>query len=118
MSVLLNTAKDPNPIRDVGLHHGQDTDFYLKGYRVVAFEANSGNAAFCRERYATEIADGRLTILGGAITEEFPNNGNSSVKFYRNEDHSLWGNTSEDWAYRNTIFGTTHETIRAFRQDK
>lgn len=112
MSVLLNTAKDPNLIYDVGLHHGQDTDFYLKkGYRVVAFEANPGNAAFCRERFAAEIADGRLTIIEGAITEEFSNNGNSSVKFYRNENHSLWGSTSEDWAYRNTIFGTTHETI-------
>jgi FkbM family methyltransferase len=113
MSVLLNTAKDPNLIYDVGLHHGQDTDFYLKkGYRVVAFEANPGNAAFCRERFAAEIADGRLTIVEGAITEDFSNNGsNGEVKFYRNENHSLWGSTSEDWAYRNTIFGTTHETI-------
>lgn len=119
MSVLLNTAKDPNLIYDVGLHHGQDTDFYLKkGYRVVAFEANPGNAAFCRERFAVEIADGRLTIVEGAITEDISNNGNSgSVKFYRNENHSLWGSTSEDWAYRNTIFGTTHETIKVAAVD-
>lgn len=38
MADLRNTAKDTNLIYDVGLHHGQDTDFYLKrGYRVVAF---------------------------------------------------------------------------------
>lgn len=119
MSVLLNIAKDPNLIYDVGLHHGQDTDFYLKkGYRVVAFEANPGNAAFCRERFATEIADGRLTIVEGAITENLSNVGSSgSVKFYRNENHSLWGSTSEDWAYRNTIFGTTHETIKVAAVD-
>lgn len=119
MSVLLNIAKDPNLIYDVGLHHGQDTDFYLKkGYRVVAFEANPGNVAFCRERFATEIADGRLTIVEGAITEDSFNNGSSGwVKFYRNENHSLWGSTSEDWAYRNTIFGTTHETIKVAAVD-
>jgi len=118
MSVLLNTAKDPNLIYDVGLHHGQDTDFYLKkGFRVVAFEANPGNAAFCRERFAVEISEGRLTIVEGAIKEDFSNNGGSEVKFYRNENHSLWGSTSEDWAYRNTIFGTTHETIKVAAVD-
>ena len=70
MSILLNTAKDPNLIYDVGLHHGQDTDFYLnKAYRAVAFEANPGKAAFCLERFATEIADGRLTLVEGAVTE-------------------------------------------------
>ncbi len=36
---------------------------------------------------------------------------NSTVKFYRNEDHSLWGSTSEDWAYRNEVMGTTNEMI-------
>lgn len=117
MSVLLNTANDPNLIYDVGLHHGQDTDFYLKrGYRVVGFEADPGNAQFCRERFAREVADGRLTIVEGAITEDFNNNSDNGcrgpVKFYRNENHSLWGSTSQDWAYRNTIFGTTHETIK------
>lgn len=118
MSVLLETAKDPNLIYDVGLHHGQDTDFYLKkGYRVVAFEADPANAEFCRTRFAAEIADGRLTIVEGAITEDFSSNGSSEVRFYRNENHSLWGSTSEDWAYRNTIFGTTHETIRVAAVD-
>ena len=34
-----STFKKPNLIYDVGLHHGQDTDFYLKkGFDVVAFE--------------------------------------------------------------------------------
>ena len=70
MSILLNTAKDPNLIYDVGLHHGPDTDFYLNNaYRVLAFEANPGKAAFCRERFATEIADGRPTIVEGPVTE-------------------------------------------------
>ena len=32
---------DPNLIYDVGLHLGEDTEYYLKkGFRVIAFEAN------------------------------------------------------------------------------
>lgn len=113
MSASRNTSKDPGLIYDVGLHHGQDTDFYLKkGYRVVAFEADPANAAFCQLRFAAEIADGRLTIVEGAITENTSSNGHrGKVKFYRNADHSLWGSTSEDWAMRNEVMGTTNEII-------
>ena len=110
---LFKTAKDPGLIFDIGLHHGQDTDFYLKkGFRVVAFEADPGNAAFCRARFSREIADGRLTIVEGAITEDAPGNGSGEVKFYRNADHSLWGSTSDDWAIRNEVMGTRNEIIR------
>lgn len=113
MSTQLSTSKNQNLIYDVGLHRGQDTDFYLKnGYKVVAFEADPENAAFCRTRFAEFISNGRLTIVEGAITENFSQNGNGeSVKFYKNEDHSLWGSTSEDWAVRNTVMGTTNEII-------
>jgi FkbM family methyltransferase len=112
MPRALNTPKDSGLIYDVGLHHGQDTDFYLKkGYRVIAFEADPANAAFCRLRFAAEIAAGRLTIVEGAITEKRSSNGNGTVKFYRNADHSLWGSTSEDWAMRNEVMGTTNEII-------
>jgi len=107
------TLKDPGLIYDVGMHKGQDTDFYLKkGYRVIGFEANPENAAFCRERFADAVADGRLIIVEGAIAENFTSNGKpAKIKFYRNENHSLWGSTSEDWAYRNEVMGTTHEMI-------
>lgn len=115
MSKLLTTSKNPGLIYDVGLHHGQDADFYLKkGFRVVAFEADPGNAAFCRQRFAREIADGRLEIVEGAITEDVSSNGggNAQVKFYRNADHSLWGSTSDDWAVRNEVLGTRNDIIR------
>lgn len=113
MSQLIDTAKDPGLIFDIGLHHGQDTDFYLKkGYRVVAFEADPDNAAFCRRRFEREIGDGRLTIVEGAITEGAAFNGSrGEVKFYRNADHSLWGSTSEDWAVRNEVVGTRNDII-------
>ena len=112
MPNLLQTPKVSDLIYDVGLHHGQDTDYYLrKGFRVVAFEADPHNAEFCRARFADAISDGRLTIVEGAITENASDKGVATVKFYRNEDHSLWGSTSEDWAARNKVMGTTNETI-------
>jgi FkbM family methyltransferase len=118
MSRLIDTPKDPQLIFDIGLHHGQDTDFYLKkGFRVVAFEAEPGNAAFCRQRFAAEIADGRLTIVEGAITEELSNGNGGEVKFYRNADHSLWGSTSDDWAVRNEVMGTRNDIIRVKATD-
>jgi O-antigen/teichoic acid export membrane protein len=107
------TEKNPNLIYDVGMHKGQDTDFYLKkGFRVIGFEANPENAAFCRERFAAAIESGDLIIVEGAITEFFSTDANSkTVKFYRNENHSLWGSTSDDWAYRNEVMGTSNEVI-------
>lgn len=108
------TPKNKKLIYDVGMHKGQDTDFYLKkGFRVIGFEANPENAAFCRQRFAEAIESEQLTIVEGAITENFSRNGQgeATVKFYRNEDHSLWGSTCEDWAYRNEVLGTTNEMI-------
>jgi len=104
------TLKKPNLIYDVGLHHGQDTDFYLKrGFDVIAFEANPENAEVCRKKFADALKTGQLTIVEGAIVE---NSSQKEVTFYRNKDHSLWGSTSEDWAYRNEVMGTSNEVIK------
>jgi len=114
MPEIRSTSKDKNLIYDVGLHRGQDTDFYLKkGYRVVAFEADPSNAAFCRKRFAEAIADGRLTLIEGAITDNPVETATGNfVKFYRNEHHTLWGSTSDDWAVRNEVMGTSNEIIK------
>lgn len=114
MSTLRKSPKHQDLIYDVGLNTGQDTDYYLKkGYRVVAFEAEPRNVEFCCERFADAIADGRLTIVEGAITENGTGiNGNGMTRFYRNEGHSPWGSTSEDWAARNSIFGAEMESIK------
>ena len=113
MSAILLTKKVPDLVYDIGLHHGQDTDFYLKkGYRVVAFEADPANAEVCRRRFAEAIDAGRLTIIEGAVTEDFSGNGSpGEVKFYKNADHSLWGSTSDDWAIRNEVMGTRNDII-------
>jgi hypothetical protein len=95
------------------MHHGQDTDYYLKrGFDVIGFEANPDNAAICRKRFASAIDSGQLTIVEGAISEKISNNGNGGkIKFFRNKDTSFWGSSAEDWAYRNEVMGTSNEII-------
>lgn len=108
-----STEKKANLIYDVGMHQGQDTDFYLKkGFNVIAFEANSENVAVCRQKFAREIEEKRLTIVEGAITEnEFSEGKPRKVKFYRNVETSFWGSTSADFAARNEVMGTRNELI-------
>lgn len=110
---LKSTPKQKDLIYDVGMHKGQDTDFYLKkGYRVIAFEANPENVAFGQERFSKEIKEKRLIIVEGAIVENISANGHQpSVVFYRNLNHSFWGSTCDDWAYRNEVMGTSNEII-------
>ena len=109
---LKTTPSDSNLIYDVGMHKGQDTDFYLKkGYKVIAFEANPENIDFCKRRFAEAIKDRRLTIVEGAIVENAARLGQETVRFYLNKNHSFWGSTSDDWAYRNEVMGTTNEMI-------
>ncbi len=110
---MKSTPKQQNLIYDVGLHQGQDTDFYLKkGFDVVAFEANPANVEFCQNRFAKEIAEGKLTIVEGGIVEleDFRGNGHK-IEFYRNEEHSFWGTTDKEFAYRNEVMGTHNEKI-------
>lgn len=61
----------PDLIFDIGLHRGFDTEFYLaKGYRVVAVDANPYLCAAARQRFASEIAAKRLTVLNYGIAEQ------------------------------------------------
>lgn len=56
-----DVAKHDDLIYDVGLHRGEDTDYYLqKGFRVVAVEANPQLVDECTARFAREIADGKF----------------------------------------------------------
>lgn len=55
-------------IYDVGMHNGDDTAYYLaKGARVIAIEANPQMCEAAEQRFAAEIATGRLTILNVAV---------------------------------------------------
>ena len=82
-------------IYDVGMHNGADTDFYLrKGFDVAAIEANPDYVARARERFASEIAEGRLVIHDVALTETA-----GEVSFFVHE-HDDWSRLDVDLDHR------------------
>lgn len=107
------SAKSTNLIYDVGMHMGEDTDFYLqKGFRVIAFEADPGLVSICKARFSKQIQNGDLVIVEGAIMETGKVvQAGETVKFFRNKDLSVWGTTDSEWASRNELFGTSSEII-------
>lgn len=57
-------------IFDVGLHDGVDTAYYLaSGYDVVAVDANPAMCEAAAQRFASQLAAGRLEIVNAAIAE-------------------------------------------------
>jgi FkbM family methyltransferase len=104
----------PDLIFDVGLHRGEDTDFYLrKGFSVVAIEANPDLVRACQNRFTAALRSGQLHIIEGAIAD--PSAGDT-IKFYKNE-HSVWGTIDPTWAERNVKAGRRSEQIDVKRVD-
>lgn len=96
-------------IYDVGMHKGEDTDFYLKkGFRVVAFEADPDLVKACTMRFSIEISTGRLIIVDGAITES---QSGEPIRFYKNTENSVWGTVVDKWAQRNEFLGLSSSII-------
>jgi FkbM family methyltransferase len=94
-------------IFDVGLHLGEDAEFYLKkGFRVVGIEADPSHCAAVTERLHEHVKSGQLIIVNAAIAEQ-----TGRISFYRNLDKSIFGTTEQDWVERNTRFGTRVERI-------
>ena len=92
----------PDLIYDVGLHNGTDTAYYLhKGFRVVAIDANPVLVAAAQDRFRTEIANGRLTVLNIGIAEQ-----EGTLSFWVNEANDLQSSFSEERAKR---YGPCHE---------
>jgi len=109
----IKTSKHHDLIYDVGLHKGEDTEFYLrKGFRVVAFEADPDLVRGCRARLSEFIDSGRLTIVEGAIIEPAQiRSGLSKIRFYKNQGNSVWGTVHSKWAERNSKLGTSSREI-------
>ena len=95
-------------IYDIGMHKGEDTDFYLKkGFRVVAVEAHEGFCDECRQRFQSELDSGQLIIINKAISDK-----PGPVSFFVNERVSVWGTTNFNWAERNRAIGAkSYEVI-------
>ncbi|MFM1822840.1 MAG: hypothetical protein RI967_1106, partial [Planctomycetota bacterium] len=110
--VAMDLPKRADLIFDVGMHRGEDSDFYLrKGFRVVGFEADPELAAHCRRRFARSIDAGRLEIVEGAIVDPGAREGKATVAFHRNTGNSVWGTVHADWADCNARLGTSSELV-------
>lgn len=107
-------AKNKNLIYDVGMHKGEDTEYYLKkGFKVIAFEANPDLVKLCKYKFVKQIKEGKLIIVEGAIIDFDYNfdSKNSKIIFYKNKDLSVWGTADINWAKRNERKGTENEVI-------
>lgn len=105
---------DKKVIYDVGMHKGEDTDYYLKkGFKVIAFEANPDLVKSCQEKFANQISLGDLIIIEGAIIDSDLDTDveNPKIKFYRNKNLSVWGTVDSNWAKRNEKRGTVNEIV-------
>lgn len=100
-------------IYDIGLHKGEDTEFYLKkGFRVVAFEANPQLIEHCKTRFKDALDDRRLTLVEGAIVDpqsEAAKRG--TVSFHVCSDRTIWGTVNDAWMERNKDLGFSSTTI-------
>lgn len=110
---LITTPKHKDLIYDIGMHTGQDTEFYLrKGFRVIAFEANPDLVSACSYRFKKFIDQGKLTIVEGAIVDlKTINADQQKIQFYRNDDISVWGTVLANWSERNAQLGTSSSII-------
>ena len=113
MNNLNDTPKQKDLIFDIGMHKGEDTEFYLKkGFRVVAIEADPDLANLCRKRFKEFIDNGQLTIVEGAIVNlNTVEDGQEKVTFFRNDDISVWGTVCVEWKERNERLGTSSSML-------
>jgi FkbM family methyltransferase len=108
------TTRNENLIYDIGMHRGEDTDFYLrKGFHVIGLEANPHLVGQCKDRFQDAIVTGRLRIVEGAIA---PEEAGDSITFYVNAD-SVWGTMHPSWAERNASLGKENRKITVKRID-
>ena len=92
-------------IFDLGLHRGEDTEFYLaKGFRVVAVEANPDLCVEVSTRLRRHIESKALTVVNRAIAAE-----PGTVTFYQDE-FSAWSTLDPEWAARNRRLGSVQHT--------
>jgi len=85
-------------IYDIGMHTGEDTEFYLKkGYQVVAVEANPALVEAAQKKYAQQIASGQLVVLNLGIVD---NPTREKLTFYINEKQTEWSSFVKKIALR------------------
>jgi FkbM family methyltransferase len=92
-------------IFDIGMHRGEDTDFYLKkGFRVVAVEANPSLCQNARQRFAGYLQSEQLAIVNVGLWDT-----TGAMTFYRNLDNDDWSSFHRDAGTRE---GTRYEEMQ------
>ena len=93
MPDLIQVQKHKDLIYDIGMHKGEDAEFYLlKGFRVVAIEADPDLVESCKDRLEKFITTEQLEIIEGAIVDFEKLEGNQNkISFYKNITNSLCG---------------------------
>ncbi len=72
-------------VYDIGMHNGDDTDYYLKkGAKVIAIDADPDLCSLAKSRFAVEIAEGLLEIVNCAVSDQ-----EGEVDFFINEKTSV-----------------------------
>jgi FkbM family methyltransferase len=96
----------PPMIFDIGANNGDDTAAYLKrGYKVVSVEANPKLCKDLRQRFSSEIEEGRLVVIDKAISRR------KRATLYVNSFESGWGTTSDLYASKGLSLGGNIEPI-------
>lgn len=95
---------DRNLIFDIGVNHGEDSQFYLaKGFKVIGVEANPILAEENRICQAHHIAAGAFVVENvGVMTEA------GELAFYRNLANDHWSSFFERYGCRD---GTPFEVV-------
>ena len=101
-----------NLIFDLGMHVGDDAEYYLrKGFRVISVEADPLLAARADKRLTQYLESGDLTIVNSAIVPPEANGDYpESISFYRSAK-DVCGSISHDWAIRNQERRVDFETV-------
>jgi FkbM family methyltransferase len=96
----------PGLVFDVGMHKGEDAEFYLnRGFRVIGVEPNPELVQYLRSRFAVQLKNGQLQLVDKAIAEH-----PSKVTFAVDSALSVWGSISPTFIERNRRLGN-HATL-------
>lgn len=87
-------------IFDIGMHKGQDSQFYLKrGYKVIAVEANPILAKKNADKFKAYIDTGQLIIENVGMADK-----KGVLPFYINKSLSEWSSFNKEYGSRRGKF--------------
>lgn len=93
-------------VYDIGLHMGEDSDFYLrKGFRVVGVDADPAMCEAAAERLHDHVRSEQLIIVNAAIAESA-----GIVTLFRNAKPD-WSTIVRKWSDQNSARGSPSRAI-------